>query len=392
MKVTVVVQRYGLEILGGAEMHARHVAERLTPYYEVEALTSCAQNYDTWDNAYPPGEEIVNGVRVVRFPTVQPRPANFRDITDNLYGSRHTLADEVAWACAQGPRVPGLLRHLKQRRNDSDVFIFFTYLYYPTAFGLRLVADKALLVPTAHDEGPIYLSFYHSLFHAPRAILYNTHEERGFVERRFGNQYIPNAIVGVGVDVPAAPDPAAFRARLGLDGPYFLYLGRITEHKGCDELVAYYDTYRKLYPGEAKLVLVGHGEMPLPNLPGLVYGGYLDDTAKFDAIAGAEAMIVPSKYESMSMIALEAWALGKPIVCTARSEVVTGMTRRAQGGLYYNHAGEFSEALHLLVSRPDIAAGLGRQGQVFVAGTYTWDVVIGTYRRFIDEVARAPWE
>ena len=391
-KVSVVIQRYGDDILGGAELHARQVAERLAADYAVEILTSCAHDYNTWDNYYPPGLGQVNGLPVRRFPVAQPRPANFRQYSETMYNRTRSLAEEMAWVRAQGPYTPALLDHLKRERDASDVFLFFTYLYYPTAMGVKLVGDKAVLVPTTHNEGPFYFDFYRSVFHAPRAILYNTEEERQFVQRRLNNGYIPNAVVGVGVDVPPAPQPDRFRQKLGLgDRPYFLYLGRITEHKGCDELVQFYTAYQRLYPNEAALVLVGKGEMPLPNLPGLVYGGYVDDTERFDAVAGAQAMIVPSRYESMSMIALEAWALGKPVVCTAYCDVVRGMCQRGNGGLYYYDAAEFSEILHLLTTNAQVTDGLGRQGRAFVQATYTWPRVMAAYRRHLDAIIESPW-
>lgn len=391
MKISIIVQRYGADFVGGAESHARFVAERLTPFYDVEVLTSCAQDYHTWENYYASGKSELNGVTIHRFPVAKIRPPDFPQIADNIYRRPHTFADEIDWVRAQGPLVPDLVDHLKRHRDESDVFIFFTYLYYPTAMGLKLVADKAILVPTAHDEGPIYLDFYRSLFHAPRAILYNIEEERAFVQRRFGNGYLPNAIAGVGVDVARTPDPNRFRQPLGLDKPYFLYLGRITEHKNCDELVAFYRHYQQTHLGEADLVMVGKGEMPLPDLPGLVYGGFLNDVEKFDAIAGAEAIVMPSRFESMSMIVLEAWMLGKPVVCTAQCAVVRDMVRRAHGGLYYANAAEFSEILHRLTQDRPLAQTLGRQGQTFVQSTYTWPKVISTYRRFINDIASNPW-
>ena len=390
--VSVVIQRYGDDILGGAESHARHVAERLAATYDVEILTTCAHDYNTWANHYPPGVSQVNGLPVRRFPVAHPRPANFRQYSEAMYNRAHTLAEEMAWVRAQGPYAPALLDHLKQQRETRDVFIFFTYLYYPTAMGVKVVGDKAVLVPTTHNEGPFYFDFYRGVFHAPRAILYNTEEERQFVQRRLNNGYIPNAVVGVGVDVPPAPQPGRFRHKLGLDGrPYFLYLGRITDHKGCDELVRFYEVYQRAYPREAALVLVGKGEMPLPNLPGLVYGGYVDDTERFDALAGALAIVVPSRYESLSMIALEAWTLGKPVVCTAYSDVVRGMCQRGNSGLYYYDAAEFSEILHLLATDESVTARLGQQGQAFVQATYTWPRVIATYRQHIDAIIEDPW-
>ena len=391
MRVTFVVQRYGKEILGGAESLARQVAERLTPYFDVEVLTTCALEYTTWENAFPAGESMLNGVRVRRFPTVAPRRKDFDRLSARLFGQPHTFDEELEWLYAQGPWSPALLEAMVLARQATDVFIFFTYIYYPTALGLRLVSDKALLVPTAHDEPAIYFNVYRALFHAPRAILYNTDEERAFVEAQFGNAYVRNVIAGLGVDVPVQTEPERFRRKLGLSGPYFLYLGRIVESKGCDELLHFYERFSARYPGAASLVLLGKDEMSLPQMPGLVYGGFVSEQEKFDAIAGATAVIVPSRYESLSMTALESWAMRRPVVTTAHGRVVSGMCRRGNCGLYYRTQDEFVEILRLLLESPALAERLGRQGQRFVAETYAWDMVIEKYRAMIAYVNAHSW-
>lgn len=391
MRVTFVVQRYGEEILGGAESHARQVAEHLTPYFDVDVLTTCAVDYATWENVLPAGGSVLNGVRVRRLPTLAPRRKDFDRLSARLFGQPHTLEEELEWLCAQGPWSPALLAAIAAARHTTDLFIFFTYIYYPTVLGLRLVSDKALLVPTAHDEPAIYFNVYRALFHAPRAILYNTEEERAFVEGQFGNAYIRNVVAGLGVDVPGQPEPGRFRQKLGLSGPYFLYLGRIVESKGCDELLHFYQRFLARYPGAAMLVLLGKDEMPLPDVPGLIYGGFVSEQEKFDAIAGATAVIVPSRYESLSMTALESWAMGRPVVTTAEGRVVSGMCRRGNCGLYYRTGDEFVEILRLLLESPALAARLGLQGQSFVAETYSWDGVVQKYRETVDYVTSHPW-
>src|SRR5262249_16127247 len=67
--VGVIVQRYGPEVTGGAEAHARQIVDRLSPHWELRVLTSCAVDHLSWANALPAGESEVDGVPVVRFPT-----------------------------------------------------------------------------------------------------------------------------------------------------------------------------------------------------------------------------------------------------------------------------------------------------------------------------------
>ncbi len=386
-----MVQRYGDGIVGGSEAHARQVAERLLPFADVQILTTCAKDYTTWDNFYPEGVEELNGVSIHRFPVIGHRHPDFNQLSDALFANPHSRRQEIDWLHAQGPVSPSLLDAIIRVRHETDAFIFFTYLYYTTALGLRLVPDKALLIPTAHDEKPIYLNIYKSFFHAPRGFIFNTEEERAFIYRLFGNDYIPNEIVGVGVDVPENPSPDRFRKKFGINGPYFLYMGRIVVSKGCQELIEGFQHYQSIHDDKSSLVLLGKTEMEIPKNPGVFYGGFVDEQDKFDAIAGCTAVLVPSRFESLSMIALEAWALEKPVVTTEFCTVVKGMCERSGGGLFYRDSDELAEILHLLISDDSLRQRLGEAGMMFVEQNYTWEKVVEKYRKMIDMVVNEKW-
>lgn len=72
LRVALVVQRYGLEVNGGAELLCRMIAERLASRHSVEVLTTCAVDYVTWKNEYAPGLAEVNGIPVRRFRVDRP--------------------------------------------------------------------------------------------------------------------------------------------------------------------------------------------------------------------------------------------------------------------------------------------------------------------------------
>src|SRR2546428_786410 len=335
-KLLVVVQRYGDGVAGGAETHARELTKRLAPHLDVEVLTTAAQDYRTWENAFTAGIEWVDDVPVRRFPVMRPRAWDFKLYERRAYTTPHTLEDERTFVDQQGPYAPDLLEHLWRNGRDADHVLFFTYIYYPTVRGLPLVPERAVLVPTAHDEPALGLSIYEPVFHAPRAIAFNTDEERALVHRRFRNERVPNDIFGVGVDVPADRDADRFRQRFGVDGAYVLYVGRIVESKGCRELFANWMRWRAAEPERRlKLVLVGQAEMRVLLRDDVVHLGIVTEEVKYDALAGCVALAVPEVLSSMSMVTLEAWACDKPIICDAESRVMWGMTRRAGGGLAY---------------------------------------------------------
>lgn len=383
----VVVQRYGDGVAGGAEAHARSVVQRLAPHFAIEVVTTTAQDYWTWEHVLAPGLDKVDGVPVRRFRVAEGRARDFRRYERAAFGPRHTLADEHAFVRKQGPYVPELLEYVHERGREVDHALFFTYIYHPTALGLPLVPDRAVLVPTAHDEPALRLSVYRALFHAPRAIAFNTEEERAMVHRVFRNARIPNEIVGVGVDVPAARSAERFRERYGIEGPLFLYVGRIVESKGMHELFDHWARWQDRAESKATLVLVGDAEMAIPQRADVKHLGRLGDEDKYDAYAACVAFLMPSRLESLSIVTLEAWACGRPTVTSAASPVLASMGRRAGAGIPYASSAEFAEICELLLERPSVRDRLGRSGAEFVRRTYAWPLVVEKYLDLFAEVA-----
>ena len=382
----VVVQRYG-DVPGGAEAHARSVVQRLRPHFAIEVATTNSTDYLTWAGDLSAGIDRVDGVTVRRFPVERPRAWNFKLYERRAFRGGHTLDDERAFIDAQGPYAPELLDFLFKRGRDYDHVLFFTYIYYPTVLGLPLVPERAVLVPTAHEESAIGLAAYKPVFHSPRAIAYNTDEERHMVWRRFRNERVSNEIVGVGIDVPTGMNAARFREKHGITGPYLLYVGRIGVSKGSRELFAHYGRWRASDPAhDVSLVLVGDAEIAIPKTSGVVHLGRLSDQDKWDALAGCAAFVMPSLLESLSLVTLEAWAAGRPVIVDARSPVLAGMTRRAGAGLAYRTSAEFAEICELLTDDPELGDRLGRSGADFVARTYTWPRVVETYVDLFAEV------
>jgi glycosyltransferase involved in cell wall biosynthesis len=382
----VVVQRYG-DVPGGAEAHARAVVQRLKPNFAIEVATTTATDYRTWRHELTAGIDAVDGVTVRRFPVERPRAWNFKLFERRAFRAGHTLEDERAFIDAQGPYAPELLEFIFARGRDYDHVLFFTYIYYPTVLGLPLVPERAVLVPTAHEEAAIGLAAYKPVFLAPRAIAYNTEEERRMVWRRFRNERISNEIVGVGIEMPADRDAARFRSEYGIDGPYLLYVGRIVESKNCGELFSNFLRLRRLDPShDPTLVLIGDSEMAVPRDAAIRHLGRVSDQDKWDALAGCAAFVMPSLLESLSLVTLEAWAAGRPAIVDARSPVLAGMARRARAGLAYRSPAEFAEICEVLLGDPALGDRLGAAGAEFVAATYTWPRVVETYVDLFAEV------
>ncbi|HEY0874665.1 MAG TPA: glycosyltransferase family 4 protein [Vicinamibacterales bacterium] len=410
MKIAFIVQRYGTEILGGSEYHCRLIAERLAPRHQVEVLTTCAQDYITWANEYPEGSDRVRGVTVRRFANAQTRDINaFNRYSEWIFNNAHTREDEMSWLRQQGPWCPALLEYLERNQHQYDILIFFTYLYAPTVLGLRIAPQKSILVPTAHNEPAIHLEIYKELFGFPAGIAYNTDVERRFLTTHFSIRAVEEETVGCGVDLPQAqPYPrdrsdgpadhddvnidsptfrphlarrgTTFRRRHRLHGPIVLYGGRIDPGKGCEELIEYFSNYVS-NGGDASLVLMGVKLMPLPEEPFIRFAGRLSDQERTQALEAATVVAVPSPYESLSLLALESFAVGTPILANARSEVLVDHCQKSNAGLYYADRYEFEECLRLLVADARLRAAMGANGRDYVRRNYRWDVIIGKYEK-----------
>ena len=387
MKLAIVVQRYGTDLNGGAELHARYVAEHLGCHCNIEVLTTCARDYITWRNEFPAGIDNVNGLPVQRFRVRRERnPSEFGRRSAHVFSQVHSVADEVGWVASEGPTSPALIRYLHRHGRDYDYFIFFSYRYYCAYHGIRAVPTRALLVPTAERDPAVGLSIFGATFRGVRAIMYNSLEERALIQGVAHNEDVPSVVVGVGSAVPDTAQPQRFRSRTGITGPFALYIGRIDENKGCAELFDHYRRYAADTPKAVDLVLIGNPVMSVPSHPQIKHLGYVSDEMKFDALAAADILIMPSYFESLSMVTLEAWALGIPVLVNGTCDVLRGQAVRSNAGLYYTNRAEFIEALKILGTNQPLRVALGANGRSYFCQHYTWPVVEQKYLAMLDRL------
>jgi glycosyltransferase involved in cell wall biosynthesis len=391
VKLAVVVQRYGQAVNGGAELHARYIAEHLARHHDVEVLTTCATDYVTWKNELPAGVDRVNGVAVRRFAVKHERnPLLFGKRSERVFAEAHSIGEELEWLDAEGPASPALVDYIASQSTAFDYFIFFSYRYYHSYHGVRAAGGRAVLVPTAERDAAVGLAIFRPLFKGVRALMYNSPEERAMIQALSGNQDVPGVVVGIGSDVPQNPQPGRFRQKFDVRGPFAIYVGRIDENKGCKELFEFFLHYIRETPGRLSLVLIGNSILPVPQHPRVRHLGFLDDADKFDALSAADLLIMPSYFESLSMVTLEAWALGKPVIVNGKCDVLKGQCIRSNAGLYYDGALEFAETLHAIERNRWLSASLGRNGRQFYREHYDWPVIERKYLEMLDRLTREP--
>ena len=376
-KILFVVQRYGLEVNGGAELHCRQLAERLKDEYDVSVLTTCAIDYVTWKNEYKEGIEHINGVKVIRKKVdFERNQKKFNTISAKLNNEKDNINLGIEWQEAQGPHSSELIKYLEDHKDNYDVIIFLTYLYYTTYFGLKVAPEKSILIPTAHDEPPIYYSIFNETFNLPKAILYSTTTERDFVNKRFKNDYIESDIVGLGVDINENAQDIDLEKTFGIKDDFVVYVGRIDESKGCKEMFEYFLEYKKTYNSNLKLVLAGKSAMEIPGNKDIVTLGFVSEDEKVNLIRKSKLLILPSKFESLSLSTLEAMYLKVPVLLNGKCEVLKQHAILSNGGLYYENKWEFIETLDYLIRNSKIAERMGENGRKYVNENYKWNVVM----------------
>lgn len=376
MKLACVVHRFGADIAGGSEAHCRHVAEHLAVEHDVTVLTSCARDHITWRNEHAPGASTLGALKVLRFPASRERSLHrFAEVSELAFSGAAVESVQEDWFRENGPNLPGLLEHLRTHGGEYDAILFWAFRYAEVYFGLPHVRERAILVPTAEEDPVIRMPLLERFFALPAGYIFLTPEEQELVERRMSTATPPSCIIGSGLD-PAPPGPGADLAALGLRDPFLLYLGRIDPNKGCADLLAHFTRFKAEHEGPVKLVMAGPASMPLPSHPDIRYLGFVDEPTRDALLRRAVMLAMPSRYESLSLVLLEAWNHGLPAVVNGHCAVLKGQALRANGALYYRNYDEFARCVSVLLERPEAARQLGAQGLAYVEQEYRWPTVI----------------
>ncbi len=388
MRVAFVTPRYGTEVMGGAETAARLLAEHLVSECgaEVEAYSTCALDHVTWRDELDPGESVLNGVRVHRFRSAGGRDRAFYELDGRLrLGPRHaTRRESERWVELNGPVTPDLLEAV--RGSGADVVAFYPYLYYPTVFGIGSVPMPSVLHPAAHDEPALYLPVFRTTYASADALCYHTVAERQLVQRLHAVAERPQIVLGLGVgDNAGAGRPGGEVLGIG-DRPYIVSVGRVDDHKGSSMLAAFFRQYKARRPGPLALALVGPVATTIPPHPDVVVTGAVSEADKWDVVRDAQASVSASALESFSLVVLEAWVQGVPVVVNAACPPTREHCERSGGGLWFGSYRELEALLDRLLADPALRRELGRRGRAYVERHYRWPVLIRRYERFLETV------
>jgi glycosyltransferase involved in cell wall biosynthesis len=388
MKVAFVTPRYGPQVMGGAESGARQLAEQLRAHtaWESEVHTTCALDAITWDDELEPGSSLVNGVPVHRYPSAHGRLREFYELDGltRLAPGTATLDQAKRWVYYNGPVSPQLIEAVSA--SDADAIAFYPYLYHPTVAAIGQVRAPAVLHPAAHDEPALYLPVFRGTFGDADAFCFHTASERKLVERWYPVAERPQIVLGLGVGESAgAGRPGAEVTGLG-DRPYVVSVGRVDEHKGSKMLATYFATYKERHPGPLALALVGPVSAELDPHPDIVVTGTVSEADKWDIVHDALVAVSPSALESFSLVVIEAWVDGVPVLVNGACGPTREHCEQSGGGLWFTSYPEFEAVLDRLLADAELRALLGARGRIYVDTHFKWPVLIERYARFLDSV------
>lgn len=206
-------------------------------------------------------------------------------------------------------------------------------------------------------------------------------------------QLLPN---GVHPDVDFVPDSNAFRILYGLsDKPVILFLGRLNPIKGPDILLAAFFLIADKHP-QAMLVIAGPEEELADGLKAeverlglqhrVIFTGFIGGDDKQNALAAADLLVVPSRHEAMSLVALEAGLLGTPVLLTDQCGFDEAM--QVGGGVIVEvSVSSMAKALDKMLTAPEQLPLQGANLRRLVIERFTWGSlnrkICQTYERLL---------
>jgi glycosyltransferase involved in cell wall biosynthesis len=392
VKLGLVVPRYGDEVVGGTEHWLRMLCEHLVALkqWQVEVFTTCATSAATWRDELPAGDSELGGVAVHRHRSVSGRDPRYLELNSVIRADPAHVDDETARRFVElvGPVCPAVLDEAVS--SDCDLVAVTPYLFWPAVHGVPRLGRRVIFHGAAHDEPELHLPLMRDVFLSVGGFAFNSFAERALVERTFPVAHLPAAVIGNSV-AEGTGDPALARVALGLgpDEPFVLSVGRVERDKGAHALAALWRAYRRRRPGVPRLVLLGPVHEDLPGDDDVLVAGRQPESVKWGALRAGTLLIAPSPWESFSLVVLESWLAGRPVVVNGRCEATVEHCRRSGGGLWFNDAVEFEVIMDRVLTDGALRDRLARRGDAYARRQFSWTAVVDRYAALADRILGA---
>jgi glycosyltransferase involved in cell wall biosynthesis len=389
MKIAFVIPWYG-DIPGGAETECRRTAENLQKSgLDVEILTTCVKQFlSDWNtDHYSQGIYKENGITVRRFSVRKRDTKKFDQVNFKLMNNCRISPIEEQIYIENMINSDDLYSYIRDHGNEYDHFFFIPYMFGTTYYGSLIHPEKSILIPCLHDESYAYMDIFKEMFKDVKAVIYNSEPEKELANRIYdikGHQIV----MGAGMDTDISYNAQRFRDKYGIKNEFLLYAGRRDSGKNVSLLMEYFARYKESCSGNLKLVLIGKGELTVPkeHMHDIIDLGFVPLEDKFDAYAAATLFCMPSTNESFSIVIMEAWLCGTPVLVHADCAVTKDHCIKSNGGLYFSDYDEFEECLKYFLTDPTKRDLIAKNGKEYVIRNYSWETVIRRYEKLLDVV------
>lgn len=390
-KLAFVIPWYGEDISGGAEAELRGLVHHLQDAgTDLEVLTTCVKDFlSDWNVDYHrPGLENCAGIPVRRFPVRKRDVRTFDEINARLMQGRPVTPEEEQIYEREMVNSPALYEYIRDHKDEYGLFVFIPYMFGTTYYGIQACYEKAVMIPCLHDESYAYMGVFKDVFPRVAGMIFHSAPEKELARRLYGVDGEAYVDLGEGIYTDFQPDGQRFRDTYDIQSPFILYAGRKDAGKKVDELVSHFVAYKKRHPSDLKLVLLGGGQIDIPSGGEVIDLGFVPVQDKYDAYAAASVFCNPSQMESFSIVIMESWIAGTPVLVNGRCAVTRDFAVKARGGLYYESYAEFEGCLDYLFRHEDVAVQMGENGRAFVLGNFAWDVIVERYTRYFERIGK----
>ncbi len=393
-KIGFVTPWFGENIPGGAEALLRGIAGHLHEAgLEIEILTTCAKEFlsDWGVNDYAEGIYSECGLPVRRFKVCNRDRELFDHVNAKLMKGMSISPEEEKIFVDNMINSTDLYEYIQGNSGEYALFVFIPYMFGTTYYGCMACPEKSVLIPCFHDESYLYLNVFKEAFSNVAGMLFNAEAEAQLAKRTFNLDNVPSQVIGVGVNTNMQPDKNRFEQKYHIGAPFVLYMGRKDSGKNVDVLLQYFAEYKKRHDSGLQLVLTGGGQIKIPDpVKKDVHDlGFIPVEDKYDACAAAQVLCQPSSFESFSIVIMESWLCGRPVLVNGGCDVTREFVIQANAGLYYENYFEFEGCLNYILNNTQAADEMGQNGRDFVLSRYSWDVVTDKYTRFFEKVSEA---
>lgn len=398
MRFGFVTPRFGKNVVGGAEALVRELATRLARRGDdVHILTTTAKDNRTWANELPAGESIEDGMVVRRFLVDERNLEKWIPTQIAISeGMEVSIDDQMEWL-ANSVNSRALYSFIAANSARFDALFFAPYLFGTTFWGSQIAPERSLLIPCLHDEHYAYQGAIRAMFATVRGCLWNAYPERVLCTQLYGE--IPGGVVGMGFEAHAHGYVESLEPLFEDQTPYIVYMGRKETGKNVQHLIDLFIAAKEMHPAlsKLKLVIAGGGSFTDLHRPEALTRGdivdieQLSERDKHRLIKHALYLVQPSRNESFSIVLMEAWLLGTPVLVDSQCAVTKYQVDQSGGGLYFSSAEDLAGVLHEALQDPELLKTLSAAGARFVAKELSWEAVLRRFDEAIANTFRSQW-